>query len=197
MIFSRKKTEAKSIDQAEIGVLYDRHAPWLLAVCLRYTGNRQDAEDVLHDGFMKILRSIDSFEEKNTGSLEAWMRRIMVNTALNHIRDHGKEKMFVDLEPVLKPEQLPDEVQEDNNFGGLDLTRDQLMEMICELPDGYRTVFNLYVMEDYSHKEIAEFLQCSENTSKSQLFKARNLLRKRLLEYQKQIKYEQKATSNR
>ena len=197
MIFSRKKTEVKSIGRAAIGVLYDRHAPWLLAICLRYTGNRQDAEDVLHDGFMKIIRNIDRLEGKDIEKLKAWMGRIIVNTALNHIRDHAKEKMIVDLVPILESVQLADDGQEDNIFGGLDLSRDQLMEMICELPTGYRTVFNLYVMEDYSHKEIAELLQCSENTSKSQLSKARTFLRKRLFEYQKQSDYEQTATSNR
>jgi len=193
MIFSRKNTSAKSPDLASIGKLYDNHAPWLLAVCLRYTGKREDAEDVLHDGFMKIIRSIGSFHEKQTGSLEAWMRRIMVNTALNYIRDHKKKKMVTEIDPVL--EQMQD--QDDNDDpGGCDLSQDQLLSLICELPDGYRTVFNLFVMEDYSHKEIAKLLEISENTSKSQLSKARNFLRKRLLEYQNITNYA-KAESNR
>ena len=197
MIFSRRNTEAKSPDKASIGALYDKHAPWLLGVCLRYTGNREDAEDVLHDGFMKIIRTIEGFEEKKTGSLEAWMRRIMVNTALNHIRDHGKEKMFTGLDNALNSERTEDENEEDKNFSSPDLTKDQLMEMICELPAGYRMVFNLYVMENYSHKEITELLNCSENTSKSQLFKARSFLKKRLFEYQNKVNYEQTVTSRR
>ena len=194
MIFSRKNTEAKSLNRASIGVLYDKHAPWLLAVCLRYIGTREDAEDVMHDGFMKIIRSIDNFKEKQTGSLEAWMRRIMVNTALNFIRDHKKEKMFIHLDPVLESVQVPSD--NDDDFGRCDLTKDQLMDLVCELPAGYRTVFNLYVMEDYSHKEIAELLGISENTSKSQLSKARNLLRKRLLVFRNERNYE-KAESSR
>ena len=190
---SRKYTEAKSPDKASIGALYDNHAPWLLGVCLRYTGNREDAEDVLHDGFMKIIRSIESFKEKQTGSLEAWMRRIMVNTALNYIRDHKKDKMFLELDPVLESFQ---DTGDHDDYGGCDLSREQLMEFVCSLPDGYRTVFNLYVMEDYTHKEIGEFMGISENTSKSQLSKARNFLRKRLSEYQNEKNYA-KAESNR
>jgi|GEM_PF-234423 RNA polymerase sigma-70 factor, ECF subfamily len=193
MIFSRRDTSAKNPARDSIGALYDKHAPWLLAVCLRYTGNREDAEDVLHDGFMKIIRSIETYTEKKTGSLEGWMRRIMVNTALNCIRDHKKDPLLTALEPVLESVSDTDDA---DDYGGWDLTRDQLMELVCKLPAGYRTVFNLYVMEDYSHKEIGELLGISENTSKSQLSKARNFLRKRLLEYQKEINYA-KAESNR
>jgi RNA polymerase sigma-70 factor (ECF subfamily) len=193
MIFSRRNTEAKSPDKASIGALYDKHAPWLLGVCLRYTGNREDAEDVLHDGFMKIIRSIESFQEKQTGSLEGWMRRIMVNTALNHTRDHKKEKLFA--EPDQVQESLQD-ADDHDDFGGCDLTNEQLMDLVCALPAGYRAVFNLFVMEDYTHKEIGELLGISENTSKSQLSKARNFLRKRLFEYQNQKKYAE-AESNR
>ncbi|MCX6286228.1 MAG: RNA polymerase sigma factor [Bacteroidetes bacterium] len=210
MIFSQRNTEAKRPDQASIGALYDKHAPWLLAVCLRYTGNREDAEDVLHDGclrytgnredaedvlhdgFMKIIRSIDSFKNMQTGSFEAWMRRIMVNTALNYIRDHKKEKMLTALDPEVESFQESDT----DDFCGCDLSKEQLMNLVCELPAGYRTVFNLYVMEDYPHKEIGEMLGISENTSKSQLSKARNFLRRRLLEYQKERNYA-KAESNR
>lgn len=193
MIFSRKKTEAKALDQASIGALYDKHAPWLLAVCLRYMGSREDAEDVMHDGFMKIIRSHESFTAKQSGSLEAWMRRIMANTALNYIRDHKKERMFTPLDTVPESAQVP---EDHDDFGGCDLSKDQLMDLVCELPGGYRTVFNLYVMEDYTHKEIAEMLGISENTSKSQLMKARNVLKKRLLEH-KRIEHYERAESNR
>jgi RNA polymerase sigma-70 factor (ECF subfamily) len=186
MIFSRKNTEAKSLDERSIGVLYDRHAPWLLGVCLHYMGNREDAEDVMHDGFLSIIRSIGGFQEKPTGSLEAWMRRIMVNTALKYLRDHKKERMTTELDPSLESLQEPDH-QED--YGGCDLTQDQLMGLVCELPTGYRIVFNLYVMEEYTHKEIGELLGISENTSKSQLSKARGFLRKRLIEYQNKTNY--------
>jgi len=193
MLFSRKNTEAKSPSQGSVGILYDRHAPWLLAVCLYYMGNREDAEDVLHDGFMKIIWNIGNFREKQPGSLEAWMRRIMVNTALKYLRDHKKERMSTELDKDLENLQ---ESGDQDDFGGWNLTRNQLMDLICELPTGYRTVFNLYVMENYTHKEIGEVLGIAENTSKSQLSKARSFLRKRLIEYQKTTNYA-KAEFNR
>jgi RNA polymerase sigma-70 factor (ECF subfamily) len=191
MIFYRRNTETKSQGRENVGALYDRHASWLLAVCLRYTGNREDAEDVLHDGFMKIIGSFDSF--KQTGSLEGWMRKIMVNTALNYIRNHKKERIFTSLEP---DSDIIHDPSEQDDFTGNELSGEQLMEMICSLPVGYRTVFNLYVMENHSHREISEMLGITENTSKSQLSKARAYLRKRLLDCQTELTYG-KTTSYR
>lgn len=193
MVFSRRNTKANNLDRASIGVLYDRHAPWLFGVCLQYMGNREDAEDVLHDGFMKIILNIGNFKERQPGCLEAWMRKIMVNTALKYIRDHKKERMTIDLYPGL---EIHKEFDDQDDFNGCDFSKDQLMDFISELSTGYRTVFNLYVMENYTHKEIGELLGISENTSKSQLSKARGCLRKRLHEYQNEINYA-KAESNR
>jgi RNA polymerase sigma-70 factor (ECF subfamily) len=193
MIFSKRNTTANGIDHESIGVLYDCHAPWLLGVCCQYMGNREDAEDVLHDGFMKIILNIGKFKERQPGSLEAWMRKIMVNTALKYIRDHKKEKVIIDLYPGL---EIKDDSDDQNDFDGCDFSKDRLMGLIRELPVGYRTVFNLYVMENYTHKEIGEMLGISENTSKSQLSKARSFLRKRLKEYQKDMNYA-KAEFNR
>jgi RNA polymerase sigma-70 factor (ECF subfamily) len=193
MIFSGKNTKANDLDQPSIEALYDCHAPWLLAVCLHYMGNREDAEDVLHDGFMKIILNIRNFKERQSGSLEAWMRKIMVNTALKYIRDHKKERMTTDFYPGL---EIQDEFDDLDAFGKYDFSKDQLMEFICKLPTGYRIVFNLYVMEKYTHKEIAKLLGISENTSKSQLSKARSFLRKCLGEYQNKMNYA-KAESNR
>ena len=193
MIFSRKNKEPKSQDPSAIGALYDRHAPWLLGVCLYYMGNREDAEDVMHDGFLNIIRGISGYKEQPKGSIEAWMRKVMVNTALKHIRDHKKEQKLTQLDPDL--EFLPDTAETGDAFG-CELTGEQLKDLICELPAGYRTVFNLYVMEEYSHKEIGELLGISENTSKSQLSKARSFLRKRLTEYQNKTNYA-KTESNR
>jgi RNA polymerase sigma-70 factor (ECF subfamily) len=175
--------------------LYVKYAPALLSVCLRYCGNLADAEDVLHDGFIKIIRNLPTFRLRANGTFEAWMKRIMVNTALNYIRDHAKEKKFLDIDPLI--EQINIEEPEDTLFDELvgKINPDKVMEMICELPPGYRTVFNLYVFESYSHREIAGLLGCSENTSKSQLSKARGILRKRLdLFYNKQFKPDEKAT---
>ncbi len=161
--------------------LYEKHAPALLSLCLRYCGNIQDAEDVLHEGFIKIIRNLQNFKDKGKGSFEGWMRRIMVNTALNYIRDHAKERKFLDIDPISDKFDFGNE-DEDNHFVELAEKIDPkvVMEMICELPPGYRAVFNMYVFESFSHKEIAQTLNCSENTSKSQLSKARALLRKRL-----------------
>ena len=167
-------------DAGAIEALYDRYAPSLLSVCFRYCGNREDAEDILHDGFIKIIQKIQTFRMRNDGSLEAWMRRIMVNTALNFLRDRMKEKSFVDIDPILEKLNHYDEEKIDEEEKYLSMGQEKIMNLICELPAGYRTVFNMYVFEEYGHKEIAELLQFSENTSKSQLSKARAMLRKKL-----------------
>jgi len=167
-------------DASAIEALYDRYAPSLLSVCFRYCGNREDAEDILHDGFIKIIQKIQTFRMRNDGSLEAWMRRIMVNTALNFLRDRMKEKSFVDIDPILEKLNHYDEEKIDEEEKYLSMGQEKIMNLICELPAGYRTVFNMYVFEEYGHKEIAELLQFSENTSKSQLSKARAMLRKKL-----------------
>jgi len=162
--------------------LYDRYAPMLLGICMRYCGNRQDAEDVLHDGFIKILKHLHTFKARSSGSFEGWIRRIIVNTALNWLRDNSQNRRFLEIDPVR--ERIPDEPDEVDSWEDLHelIGEEEIMHMICELPPGYRTVFNLYVFEDYSHKEIAEQLQFSESTSKSQLSKARALLRKKISE---------------
>ncbi len=174
--------------------LYVKYAPALLSLCLRYCGNHADAEDVLHEGFIKIIRNLPSFKPRPNGSPEAWMKRIMVNTSLNYLRDHAREKMFIDIDPII--ERLHMEEPEENWFDDFakKIDPDKVMEMICDLPAGYRMVFNLYVFESYSHREIAGLLGCSENTSKSQLSKARAMLRKRLdLFYNKQSVTNEKA----
>ncbi len=167
-------------DAGAIEALYDSYAPSLLSVCFRYSGNRDDAEDILHDGFIKIIQKIHTFKLRSDGSLEAWMRRIMVNTALNFLRSRQKEKNFIDIDPILDKIDLHDEEEADPEAIYLSIDREQIMQLICELPAGYRTVFNLFVFEQYGHREIAEMLACSENTSKSQLSKARALLRKKM-----------------
>jgi len=168
-------------DPGAMEALYDTYAPSLLSVCYRYCGNRNDAEDILHDGFIKIIHNIGTFKIRTDGSLEAWMMRIMVNTSLNFIRSRLKEKNFVDIDPIL--DKI--EIQQDEEFGEeiyMQLSQDQVMGLIGSLPDGYRTVFNLYIFEKYGHKEIAGLMGCTENTSKSQLSKARALLRKKMNE---------------
>lgn len=152
--------------------LYEKYAPLFMAVCKRYVKDDAGAEDVLVSGFTKIFTKIDQF--KGEGSFEGWMRRIMVNESLSYIRKHKSLFMQVELDTV---ERSP-------NFESLanDLEVEDLMKMIQRLPVGYRTVFNMYAIEGFSHREIAEKLEISENTSKSQLSRARKHLQQLLLE---------------
>ena len=165
-----------------VEVLYDRYAPSLLSLCFRYAGNMQDAEDILHDGFLKIIKSLPDFQPRPDSSPEAWMKKIMINTALNFLRDHIKERKILDIDQMQERINLPDEEHLDFDLAHLPINQDQILRLIGELPAGYRTVFNLYVFEEYSHKEICEKLNCAESTSKSQLSKARAVLRAKITE---------------
>lgn len=159
--------------------LYSRFAPLLFGICLRYAANRFEAQDMLQEGFIKVFSTLSSYESK--GSFEGWMKRIVINNALNHIRSNAKQQLFTDYTEVGNiPEPIP---ETDETFPPPDA--DILLRLIQELPEGYRMVFNLYVFEDYTHKEIAETAGISENTSKTQLMRARNLLQKKLSELQR------------
>lgn len=151
--------------QAEVYELYARK---LYATSLKYSRNQQEAEDNLHDGFITIFDKISQF--KFNGSFEGWMKRIVINTTLEKYR---KDKTF-----NLVTEEIPDEVvleiDEDN------VQVETLLKIIQELPNRYRLVFNLYVLDGYSHKEIAKLLFISEGTSKSNLSRARMLLKDKL-----------------
>ena len=151
--------------------LFDKFAPKMLAVCQRYLRNNQEAEDVLQDGFVKVFQKIVDF--KMEGSLEGWIRRIVVNTALDTIRRNKKLLDDVQVEEVQYKVSFTD-----HQFDGMDLA--QLMKLINEMPDGYRIVFNMFAIEGYSHKEIADTLGVTENTSKSQYSRARAFLRTQL-----------------
>lgn len=169
-------------ESGAIEALYDNFAPKLLAVCYRYCGNREDAEDVLHDGFIKIIQHIHTFRMREPGSVEAWMKRIVINTALNFIRDRVKEQKNIAIDPIIEQINIVEDDNQDFMEPFLQLEKQVILNLICELPIGYRTVFNLFVFENNGHKEIAEMLGFSENTSKSQLSKARSLLRKKMTE---------------
>jgi RNA polymerase sigma-70 factor (ECF subfamily) len=151
--------------------LFDKFAPKMLAVCQRYLRNNQEAEDVLQDGFVKVFQKIVDF--KMEGSLEGWIRRIVVNTALDTIRKNKKLLDDVQVEEVQYKVSFTD-----HQFDGMDLA--QLLKMIDAMPDGYRIVFNMFAIEGYSHKEIADTLGVTENTSKSQYSRARAFLRTQL-----------------
>lgn len=146
--------------------LYRRFSPRMYAVCLRYAGNTEEAEDILQEGFIKIFKKLDSF--RNEGSFEGWIRRIFVNTAIEHFR----RKRY--LQPVTEKEE---NTLEGNYLSVLDnLAERDIMELVQQLSPGYRTVFNMYVVEGYTHKEIGDMLGISEGTSKSQLSRAKVIL---------------------
>lgn len=151
--------------------LFDKFAPKMLAVCLRYVKKTDDAEDVLQDAFVKIFQKIGEF--KMEGSLEGWIRRIMVNTALDALRKNKKLLGDVSIDDVSYKVSF-----DDYSFDHMDVAH--LMRLINEMPDGYRVVFNMFAIEGYSHKEIADTLGVSENTSKSQYSRARAFLRNQL-----------------
>jgi RNA polymerase sigma-70 factor, ECF subfamily len=189
-----KKRENGLIPIDQVEALYDRYAPRFLGLCYRYCGSREDAEDIMHDGFLNIIRNIHRFQSRGEGSLEAWMKRIMVTTSLKYLRDHVKYRNSLVFDATDDQANTPEETED---FPYPELSKDVLLQLITELPLGYRTVFNFYVMDDYSHKEIAEMLHCSESTSKTQLLKARIWLQRRIKEYLKHEEYGQKTSSVR
>jgi RNA polymerase sigma-70 factor, ECF subfamily len=161
----------------ERNMLYKKYASKMLGICLRYATNKAEAEDVLMEGFMKIYSNIKAY--RNDGSFEGWMKRIMVNTSITHYRKNNKYH-FIEIDHLeLSDTESSDE---ENGNDGNQFSKEEMLQVIQQLPEGYKMVFNLFVFEDYSHKEIAELLEISENTSKTQLLKARKWLRKKLQE---------------
>ena len=157
--------------------LYELYGGRLLGVRIRYTGNRETAEDLMHDGFIKIFASFDKFTWRGDGSLRAWMERVMINIVLQHLRKNDVFSQSIQLEEV------PEESEEPDASDIEIIPQAVLMQLIEELPVGYRTVFNLYTMEDKSHKEIAQLLGINEKSSASQLFRAKSSLAKQVKEW--------------
>ena len=162
---------AKNGDSGAQKCLYDLLAPKMYAVCLRYMGDKMAAEDVLQDGFVTLFTKLDSFS--GIGSFEGWARKIFVNTALMSLRKSDVLKETGDIEEARGV--IGDHVSAVQEIGYKELLR-----LVSELPAGFRTVFNMYVVEGYSHKEIGEALGISENTSRSQLQRARTLLQSKI-----------------
>lgn len=158
--------------------LYHLFAPVMFAVCSRYASNRPEAEDALQEGFLKVFENIHTFRFE--GSLEGWIRRIMINTVIQKYRQqkHGLQYM----ETV--PEHLIDLSHHVQNDAPSRLGTDELMQLVQQLPPAYRMVFNLYVFEGMKHREIALQLGISEGTSKSNLADARSILQKRIAGFQ-------------
>lgn len=159
--------------------LFEQYSPKMLGVCRQYIRCLDLAEEVMLKGFFKVFSNLDSF--KNKGSFEGWIRRIMVNECISQLRK-DKKVQFVDDVVIENVSEFSIEID-------TQLEADEIQNLIDSLPHGYKTVFVLYVIEGYKHKEIAELLQISESTSKSQLYKARNMLQTKIKE-QNRIRYD-------
>ena len=153
--------------------LFENYSRQLLGICMRYTDSVAEAEDVLQEGFVKIFMNVSHF--KGQGSLMAWMRRIMINTAITHYHKMRKHKYHDDIDDVRESKM------EETGFNEADFTQEELLNVIQQMPEGYRMVFNLYAIEGYKHREISEIMDIDENTSKSQYSRARKWLQERLM----------------
>lgn len=166
---------------------YEENAGYLTAVCSRYISNREDVKDILQESFIKIFKAIDKFEFKGVGSLRAWSTRIVVNESLRHIKANDKMQLT-----TLPSWDLPD--MADNQEPEFeDIPTSAILEMIQSLPLGYRTVFNLYVLEEKSHKEIASILNIAESTSASQFHRAKGMLVKEIELYRLKLKQNERS----
>lgn len=166
----RKQAKAQKL-------LYERYSGTMMGICLRYVDSYEEAQDVLQEGFIKVFIKLKSFSGK--GSFEGWIKKIMVNTALDYLRSIKTERFNVDIEEVAYKLSKNAEILEN-------LHANSLIKLIKSLPIGYRTVFNMYAIEGYTHKEIGLELGISENTSKSQFSRAKVILQKKLEKFNKQ-----------
>lgn len=166
-------TDCQKGDSQAQKLLYEQFAPRMFAICMRYCKNRMEAEDLLHEGFIKIFTKIGQF--RNTGPFEGWMRRIMVNNILEYFRKN-KNINHVDVKSI------PPDLVEDDHENQEESTPDinYIMQLVNELPERYRMVFNLYVVEGFSHEEIAKEMEISVGTSKSNLSRARQWIKDRI-----------------
>lgn len=162
-------------DTSGMKLFYDNYAGYLTSVCSRYITNKDDIKDILQDSFIKIFKAIKNFEYRGNGSLLAWSSRIVVNESLKFINTNEK------LNFVGSTRDLPDTEDDDTDFDNMPTSI--ILDMIRSLPTGYRTVLNLFVFEEKSHKDIAELLHISENTSASQLHRAKVHLAKQIKVY--------------
>lgn len=170
LIDNVKKGDTRSFRE-----LYLLYARYLSAICRRYISDEDDAKDVLQEAFVKIWSSIASFNYRGEGSLKAWMSRIVVNHSLRFLL-RNKKLHFENIEKTDLPQEEVDVETEQ-------IPTDVLFELIRSLPDGYRTVFNLFVVEGKNHKEIAALMGIKENTSASQLFKAKAMLAEKIRQW--------------
>ena len=158
-------------DQRAQRELFEMYAPKMMGVCLRYTKDVAQAEDVMQEGFIKVFTKLEKYSGQ--GSLEGWVRRVMVNSALDHLRRESKFNANISMDDVDYKVEFDGQILES-------LMEKDLLKLIREMPDGYRTVFNMFAIEGYTHKEIAKQLDISENTSKSQYSRAKTFLRSKI-----------------
>lgn len=159
--------------------LYETYAGWMLGVCFRYIGDRDKAKDLMHDGIVQVLDRIGSFQWRGEGSLKAWIFKVQQNIVLMYLRQHKR------LEEEISIEDAPD-ITEDPEPGNVaDIPGKVIAEMIAELPVGYRTVFNMYVVDGLSHRQIAEMIGIKEKSSASQLVHARRILAGKINEWRR------------
>lgn len=164
--------------------LFDKYKALMYGVCLRYCKSKDEAEDVLMEAFMTVLSQIHSY--RGEGSVDQWIRKIVVNTAINNYRKNLKHYFHLDIDNVNETE-----IDEETNFKIEDKhSVEAIMTAIQQMPDGYRLVLNLYIVEGYKHKEIAEMLNITVGTSKSQLSKARKVIQDKLSKKESVLKDE-------
>ena len=166
-------TQCSKGDNQARRMLYECYARHMFALCYRYAGDEQTAEDLLHDGFIRVFETIQNFEYRGEGSLKAWIGRLFANVALGHLRKQANWE-------TCSLEELEEEITE----AEIDIVPSEvLMQFIAELPVGYRAVFNQYVMEGQSHKEVADAMGIAESASRSQLTRAKTMLAKKIKDW--------------
>lgn len=182
-IIFRKETEEerwlrKALDGDNTATewIYRKHVRYLSALCSRYITEDEDIKDVLQESFIKIFTSLDSFKYRGEGSLKAWITKITLNETLKFVRNNSRL-------PIDSIDDKDINIADGDSMETEGIPTDVLHQFIRELPDGYRTVFNLYVIDDKSHKEIAQLLGIKENTSASQLHKAKSMLAQKIKHY--------------
>ncbi len=148
-------------------ILYRKYAARMYGICMSYAGNRDMAQDMLQDAFVKVYRKIRDFNME--GSLEGWIRRIVANTAIDHLRKNQRQRNY-----IRETDELPDTAYEPEVLE--DMKAQDVLKLVARLPEGARIIFNLFALEGYTHKEIAEKMNISEGTSKSQFNRARKML---------------------
>ncbi|MFA6736840.1 MAG: RNA polymerase sigma factor [Saccharofermentanales bacterium] len=166
----------KKQDRNAQKALYEKYAPLMMAVCLRYCREEETARDLLHDGFIRVFTQISSY--RGNGSFEGWLRRIFVNLALENYRKEKQKNRFLEEYGIMTTNMT--DIPTDDMLDIENIPREEVLGMIRDLPPGYRTVFNLFIFEDMSHKEIAQLLGINEAASRSQFFRAKTILQKKI-----------------